>query len=334
MEKTTAYSPHIRDLIKQCVDDWGKPEDNRKLLVPYGIPELDRALYGVDVLNGELVVVQGQEKNRKTTFMANVIANICNNAELVNPPVINIDTLESGMPPRRYRDSLISIMATRYLLGEGHTPFSHCHACGQAVCNQLGITPEFLMYNSRTKDQLKAINYAIATMSEWSLLVHGANPMQGNTRDLGNAYDPQEPAESRWVRLIEEEGVNMFVIDHAQQYAIAGEASSYEKLIKSVSAIGDLVARYNVACFLLTQVSLTSVRESRNGGTLMAAGGSKAAEEANSVISTKYESGSGVMRIILEESRRASSFTLWQPLDDESGCFIGRATTKPIGDID
>jgi hypothetical protein len=228
------------------------------------------------------------------------------------------------MNPKRYRDSLISIMATRYLFQNGHRAHQNCAACHSPKCRHMGISPEFLRYNTRTTLQETAITYAKDTLASWPLYIYGANPIQGNTRSLKNAVGTEG---SRWDWLIQEQGAKIFIVDHVQQYAFEGFVSDYEKQIRAVSALGSLVAQWQIVVLLLSQVSLTSLREARSGdGNLNAAGGKKAQEEANVVISTSYAAGTGKMKIAIEESRKSSTFAVWQPLEDVSGSFYGEAT--------
>ena len=48
---TPEYNPTMESLIDSTDDDWGNIETNRENLVPYGIPPIDKALYGMDVVN-------------------------------------------------------------------------------------------------------------------------------------------------------------------------------------------------------------------------------------------------------------------------------------------
>src|SRR5512139_1179535 len=110
------YNPELQSighLISLCEKDWGDPIANRTLLLPTGLPPLDKAVYGLDTINGEVVLVQGPEKQRKSTLVANIIVHYMMSAKPVEKPLTVIDTLESGMPPRRYRDFLISMVATQ-----------------------------------------------------------------------------------------------------------------------------------------------------------------------------------------------------------------------------
>jgi hypothetical protein len=326
------YDPTIQALLAQCEDDWGNPVLNKSRLIPYGILPLDMGLYGIDP-EGELVIIQGEEKNRKTTLVTNVIANYMTAHSLKEKPVTNIDTLETGMKPNKYRDTFISIMASRHLINAGgHRPNSYCPACG-GECTQLQISPKFLRYNSRSTEQQRAIEYAMDLMEGWPLLIHGAAFGQGNTRSLSEAAIGSKKMKARWQKLVDEYGMKILVIDHVQQYMFSDDPSDYEKQIRAVGAIGDFVAQNNVACLMLSQVSLWSARDAKqNGGMLVAAGGKKAAQEANTVLSTRYKSGSGVMRIKIEESRHAGSYSVWQRLEDVSGTFYGDATTEPLSE--
>lgn len=323
---TPDYDPSIFGLISQCLDDWGDQEVNRQNLVPYGIKPIDQALYGLDTYNGELDLILGPEKQRKTTLALNILANYMTADKPKDKPFTVVDALESGMNPKRYRDSLISIMATRYLLQNGHRTHQNCPACYGPTCKHMGISPEFLRYNSRTETQERAIEYAMDTIASWPLYIYGANPIQGNTRNLKQAVGTDQQA--RWQWLIQEMGAKIFIVDHVQQYAFSdGFVSDYEKQIRAVSAIGSVVAQWQIVVLLLSQVSLTSLREARTGdGNLNAAGGKKAQEEANVVISTSYASGTGKMKIAIEESRKSPTFAVWQPLEDTSGTFYGEAT--------
>lgn len=332
MSETEHYDPRIQTLLDHNDDHWGDPIKNRENLIPYGVLPIDKALYGLDPF-GELIVVQGPEKNRKTTFVANVIMNIMEGDKPKDKPVINIDSLESGMRPSKYKDVLVSMMATRFLIREkGHVPHGVCPVCNSPECVELKITPKFLRYMERTPAQMEALNWAIDRMYLWKVLVHGAKIKEGNTRNLQEAYLGDKKSKARWLRMYEEFGMQILVVDHGQQYAFRDEPTDYEKQIRAVSAVGDFVSQYGVAAFFVSQVSLTSLRAQRSSGkgVLTAAGGAKAAQEANTVFTTTYDSGGGLMKIKIEEAREAPQFSTWQPLEDRSGCFYGEATTEPM----
>ena len=314
-----AYNPSIQALIEATKEDWGNPLEQRKLLVPYGIPPFDLALYGIDVINGELNIVMAPEKKRKTTYMINVISNIMMGDKPKEKPFIVVDTLESGMPPNRYRDSLISNVATRYLLDRGHKHNSRCPVCGTTPCKELGFSPEFLRFNSRTNTQQQAIDYALAEMSTWSLYLYGANPQQGATRNLQGSV-------SRWEELIEKLGMKILIVDHLQLYSFGGfnNLTDYEKQLRIVSACGEVVAKHNIVIFLISQVSLGSQKEAKAGtGKWNTMGGTKAHQEANTIFYTNYENGSGEMEIGIQDSRKSNTFSVTTAIEDVSGTWYG-----------
>lgn len=221
------YDPRISTLVEKCDTDWGDPIKNRERLISYGLRPIDMALYGIDP-EGELVVIQGEEKNRKSTFAANIVVNIMTTAK--QPPTINIDTLESGMRPEKYRDMLISIVATHYLFEHGHVARRACPACNTDKCMYLGISPKFLKYNSRKPEQMRAVEFAKNTIKGWPLLLHGASVKQGNTRNLKEAV-------IRWRKLIDLYELRILTVDHIQQYAYSDEPTDYEKQIRGISTL-------------------------------------------------------------------------------------------------
>lgn len=316
--KLPAFQPDIQWLLDKSKSDWGNPEETRKLLVPYGIRLFDRALYGLDVINGELNVVMAPEKKRKTTFMINIIANVMMNDIPEQKPFIVVDTLESGMPPNRYRDALISNVATRMLLRMGHKIGEKCPVCASPQCQEVGISPEFLRFKSRTNTQQKAIDLAIMEMYTWNLYIYGANPQQGDTRNLGNAIP-------RWEKLVKDNNMKILVTDHLSQYSFAGiDTSDYEKQIRTVGVMGEFVAKWGVVLFALAQVSLNSQKSAKEGtGKWVAMGGSKAHAEANTIFTTDYEHGSGKMTVAIADSRKANAFGISIPIEDVSGMMYG-----------
>jgi len=346
------YEPDIKSLLAQTKDDWGDPEENRAHLIPYGIDVFDQYLYGIDIINGELILIMGQEKRRKTTFAINVVVNFMMADSLEVKPVTVIDTLESGMTPIRYRDQLIANLASRWLISEGHMPRGSCAECAADKCRQLTLTPEFLRFRERTPPQKQAIDYAIDTMASWPLFIFGASPRQGGTRNLLTSVkggrvikdtwhhmwrqehltvvDSDSTKISRWEFMIEEFGAKIFLSDHVQQYSFDNEISDYEKQLRAVSAISDAVSMHKIAALVLSQVSLGSVRSSQGGmGRIGAMGGSKLAQEANVAMSTHYDPDTGgFMTISLEESRKSGMFHVIQRLEDRSGAFYGQAEMR------
>ena len=325
------YTPEhqtISHLISLCKNDWGDPISNRTLLLPTGLAPLDKAIYGLDTLNGEVVLIQGPEKQRKSTLVANIIINFMYGSKPTEKPLTVIDTLESGMQPKRYRDLLISLVATQLLFEVGHVHGAYCPACNAPACREMGINPEFLRYNTRTELQSEMINEAMSIISRFPLHIYGASSEEGSTRSLAKSVLGTKDLSSRWSHLIDEYGAKVFVTDHLQQYSFENEiVSDYEKQIRTISAVSDTVAARQIACLLLSQISLTSQREAASGtGKYTATGGRKAAAESTSIISVNYESGASEMCITLEDSRKSAPFSMYTNLEPSSGRFYGEVT--------
>lgn len=324
---TDIFDPSIKAMVDASESYWGDPIKNRDGLIPLGLGAIDRAMYGLDSVRGGMYLIMGEKKNRKSTFTRNIIANYMTSEKPVEKPVTVIDILESGETPESVKDSLISIVATRYLIEKGHRPSGPCMLCEDlgyetnSDCKQLRISPDFLMYDTRTKEQMEAVLYAKKVVREWPIMLFGSHPKRGNTRDL-------EVSMRRWEYLIEFMGAKVFVADHVQQYAFSLETSDYEKQLRAVSRHSDIIAKYSVIDLLISQVSLTSLRDMRSGnGKMEASGGMKAAAEAMATFSVKYQSGANEMLITLEEARKASSLKGYQTLEPRSGAFYGDFST-------
>lgn len=320
------FDPRIQAHLIKAKQRWENVDENVSLLVRYRIPFLDTHLYGIRVDTGELIVIVAEEKNRKTTLVINIVANIMTDPKLEKKPYTVIDVLESGMPTDRYTDQMISNLASRYLMSMGHVPVSHgaCRIC-KGKCKELRICPEFLMFERKSPQQQKAIDWAWDEMYTWPIDIWGAGIHEGDTRNLETTLGDIDKKTSRWVQRVEEVGAKIFVSDHAQQYQLLnkyGFVTDYEKLVASVGKMGTFVAKYNAVVFLIAQTSLTSLREAMAGGKLRSSGGKKPHEEANVTISTKYEQYSGIMGVNLQGSRRSGTAKENIPIDDISGAIF------------
>ena len=151
-EKYPNYDPSVSARLEECKARWESYEETRGNLIKYGIKFLDTRLFGIDTVDGELNLIIGEEKMRKTTLLINIIVNIMTAESERERPVTVIDTLESGMTPMRYTNQLVSNLASRYLMELGHVPATHgvCPVCNDdSQCRELRISPEFLNYMPR-----------------------------------------------------------------------------------------------------------------------------------------------------------------------------------------
>lgn len=323
---TQTYDPNIKARVLASRERRENPEENRELLVPYGIRVLDKNFYGIGVdRGGELVLLIAEEKNRKTTLVINIIINVNTDPYIKHRPAWVIDTLESGMNEDRYTDAMIVNLASRHLIAKGHVPLSRgfCKACGKPQCQELVLTPEYIHYHNLTSKQAEVVTQAEEEIMTWPVKVYGAALDRGDTRNLPAAVDLQREQyqQSRWLRL-RDEGYDIFITDHVQQYRFGIEhQTDYEKMIRSMNRFGDFVASTGAVVFAVSQVSLTSIREAKSGGKLTASGGRKGHQEATKIISTDYEPESGSIKLNIEGSRVSGLGFSEVPLDDVSGAM-------------
>lgn len=318
-QNNTEYDPTIQGLLQLAEAQWGNDsvKENRKRLVPYGFKWLDLALWGIDVSNGEFIGIQGPEKGRKSTFLMNIVANM--QQWFVDqdrkPPLVVIDTLESGMTPIRYRDALVSLMATRALQAFGHKLIGVCPRC-KGSCKEIGFSPEFLMYNQKTEEQMRALGAAIRQMKYWNLHIYGASLLEGMTRDLDRSI-------KRWKELADQDA-KIFVTDHIQQYSIRKAFNAYEKLERIIPALSGFGVEHKAVVIALSQVSLSSYKEARDGiGEMTATGGNKLAQEANTVFETTYDESAMVTSINIVRGRKSGKLAFRIHTDKTSGDFFG-----------
>lgn len=315
---TDIYDGSIQSLLETCEDDWGDPDINRENLIPLGLGPIDEAIWGLDQKNGDLVLIIGPEKARKSTLLYNMIINYMMADKPTEKPITVIDTLEPGVPPKKVRDYLLSNVATRYLMECGHRT-RVCQVCKTPTCKQLVLCPEHLLYMKRTDEQAAAIEAAKMTLNKWPLRIFGPAWGEGRVRDL--TY-----SKKRWKHLIKKHNTKIIAVDHLQQYSFTDTDNDHEKQIRSFSAVSDLVAEHKIIFLLVSQVSLTSEREARQGlGELIAKGGKKGAQDANVQLEVKYKPGQGYFQVKITRSRRSGGLpTVTIPLEENSGAISGK----------
>jgi len=313
------YSPLIGDLVSSA--NWGDPEENMKSMIYYGIKYVDQALRGIDFRNGELIGIQAEAKNRKSTMLANLVLNV---APKLKDTWICIDTLESGMPPETYRDVLIAILATRIIIKNhfGERSDWPDYQTISRVCD-LVISKEFLWLSKRTPEQEWAIEAAKNYLAKLPIMIFGAAYKQGNARDF-------EATMARWRALAEGkcpglEGYicKLFACDHIQQLDPFG-ISDYAGMEKVVGEYGKFIAQTKSVIIAVSQLSITSVRGEREGlGRATAKGGAKLEAEANVLFRTKYSQRENY-KLVIETcaTRRQPPPTVVQELDPQSGAFL------------
>ena len=328
------YDPKLSALISQADADWGNPEVNLSHIVKYNIGvEFDKAMWGVDLIDGELIVVQAPKKARKSTFAANLCLNFAPQLRMMSKWMC-IDTLESGMTPKAYRDVLAAIMTTKILISKVYgNERGKWPSVDEIIANPffkdapLNITRRFLRFGYRTDKQMGAIEEAKKILSVLPISIFGSAKNQGEARSIEAAMD-------RWDKLYngtypkeEEKEHVIFITDNVQQYReFAG--NSYQGLETITNHIATFVTSHPGSVVIaISQVSMGSQRMSITDGMEMEVrGGTRLAEEAVTVFQTRYDKNAP-LHLIIETpfSRYEPPATMVQDIEPNSGAFLAPA---------
>jgi hypothetical protein len=329
--RSARYDPRIASLIENTDLEWGDPDENRRRLVYYGINYIDQALFGIDFVRGEMIGIQAEAKQRKSTLLANIV--LCVASQLSE--WVCIDTLESGMPPSAYRDVLIAIKATRMMIADvfgtdrKEWPRYADLVAHPELGKELRISKEFLWYGRRTERQFHAIAEAKRLLAGHRIMLFGPAPTQGNARSLPKSLD-------RWHRLYHGEyagvahlPVRMFAVDHVQQLSGFGD-SDYNRLESAVHSYSDFVTTHpGSVVFVVSQLGVGSVRLEKQGiARAQAKGGAVLEAEVNVLFRTLYDSDGTphVIRIQTDATRKRPPPMVAQEIEPNSGSFLRPAS--------
>ena len=318
LPEESSYDPRGFALVEGIWDEFSNEsvEVNREAMIPFGVDAFDKAIYGMNRVTGEFILVQSQEKNRKTTFVINTIINMMMHDPNRRPMTV-IDVLESAMNTRTYRDAILVNLAGRWMMDQGHLAGRHCPICGGA-CKELTLSFRNIRLIHKSKTQMHALEYAVDEFASWPIHLYGAGLMEGTTRRLTISAN-------RWSRLVEKFGAEVLVSDHVQQYYDPNkpDETAYARLERAIPVLANTVAEYHVIGFCISQVSLGSVKEAQSGqGKLTAMGGAKGAAEGSIIISTKYAPDTYEMMAKLENSRYGGNLPVTIGIDKDSGAQI------------
>ena len=338
------YDPTISALVGSASEDWGDTERNVENIIQYGIPQWDCTIYGIDLDDGELIAFQGIEKSRKTTVLLNIALYVA--AQLGKRGCyMSMDTLESGMTPRAYRDALLAIIASRLLIDHfygndrSRWPSYETMLENNDLASQMIMDRHFFKYGFKTPLQQQCISRAMDVLSRMPLAIFGAPSNMGRSRDI-------KAVVKRWDSLyhgdyIHNRGSASEVDMRGQLYRIfsldpitqvSGFGSDYfAKHEAVVGATSEFVVTHpGSAVILITHVSATSYR---SGQEMDAKGGRSLRGEATAMWQTFYDGQKRPWEISLEwaDGRYRPPPTVLQEIDPSSGTFLSLATNKKGG---
>lgn len=336
---------------KQCDPQVGSVEDHLLVppkeedlsnVLPFGVAHIDQAMVrGVNLKEGELIVIQGSEKNRKTTLVLNMVRVWSKLRHCLQGGKILVETLESSMTRARYKQHLITMEATAYMMArhygvldgnmqfpvifpdKPHIRIANMDQVYKDMESELLLSVDRAMRCLRTPLQQEALEYAVEEVNKWPVLLYGAAPNEGHTRAFnfnGRSINfRDELPYLRWIHAIEEYGVKIIVVDHVQGYPGAG--SDYERLGEVSDRFSTLVAENHVVVVAVSQIPLTALRDPTAG--IYARGGKRLSEEAYLVLTCEYDQDMPYMTIYPSASRGALPPVTRQNMEMNSGVFIG-----------
>ncbi len=341
---TNQWNSHIRDIVSKVRSERGEKPDFSNLL-RFGIgPVFDSAVMGIDTKEGGVVGVQGVEKTRKTTLVANIVLHML--IQLYNrgnEESVCVDMLESNITPEAYADILIGIAATRYMISSVFNPnaseldalwnrdwpgaYDHKTKKERGTVNDilnhemlrdnLRVSHNFLKWHDRNPFQQENIEKAEAVLSEMPLHVYGSHRHKGNTRSIDSTV-------KRWEQLVDR-GCKVFVVDHLQQYTGYG-GHDYTRMENVVDILSNFVSYHQAVLIAISQVSVTSARLARQGdGVMEAKGGNKLASEAAIVMQPHYdpEKHPSILTVSTPRARWSTAPKIKQDIERFSGSFLG-----------
>jgi hypothetical protein len=343
MDFSNVTNPGIRALVAETDQDWGDPEAYQKQLIQYRIgPEFDGAMWGINVeKDTELITIQAPAKQRKSTLLANLLLNF--GPQMHEKKIwMCLHTLESGMNRKDYRDVMLGMITTRLMVSKVYGGDRSKWPQAQDILAQkdlkteeghslLRITRKFLRAGKRNSFQQECINEAKKLAPQLlPLSIFGPGRAEGSSRDLNAVL-------AAWELLYEGKFPGMegclhriFALDHIQQ--LKGFTSSFQLLQEAVPRLSDFVVSHpGAAGIILSQVSLTSRRSAESGnGEMDAAGGTKLAEESNTVMQTAYDEEKDPLHLYISTpySRYEPPPTMRQDVEPFSGVALGFATRK------
>lgn len=332
MSTSQPYNPTVESLIEAARIQRGSAEENIAKLIKYKIStEFDAALWGMDIVRGELIGIQAPDKQRKTTLLANIVLHAASQLR-EKGYWMAIDTLESGMPPETYTDVLVCILATRLMVGtvlgdmnREHWPKVEEIVNHPELKDQLRLSPKFLRFGLRSKMQQEFIDKAEKVLAILPISIFGPSSRQGTARELKKAME-------RWDLLyhgkfpgLEGKLHKIFTADHVQQYyGFAG--SDYNALESVTSEHSNFVVTHEGAVdILLSQVSVTSRRLAAAGaGEAIAKGGAKLSSEVTVLFETEYDKdvSEDFLLIKTPRGRGETPPVIKQEIDRFSGSFL------------
>ena len=291
-----SYDPSQRAVIEEF--DRRQREGQMGTFVPTGIHELDGKLGGGLLYDpGELVIISGREKQRKTTLAINMLMNMLWSKHING--FVWVSNEGSYDRVQAFAD-MWAMAATRISLERG---LSFSLKDGTNIPRV--FTRDNLMYglDKIHGSFLTAVMDARAEISQYHISYYFAGHDEGNSHDF-------EGTMARVRAELEFNDMKVVVLDNMQGWAESGE-KDYDTIMRVLPPIDILTAQHHALTIALSQLSAE--------GRLR--GGTNTAARANLVMSTAYngQETPDMITVKNEYARKRGFFELNVAIDRSSG---------------
>jgi len=344
------FNPTISGLVAATEEDWGDTKQNVEDAIRYRIKPIDDALFGINMRDGEMIGVHAVKKMRKSTLVLNLVLGFAHQLKGRSEGYwVCADTLESGMPPQAYRDSLIAMAATRLLVSRFYGndrdkwPSVETIKAHPELGPMMNISREFFLYGRRTPEQQEAIELAKRAVASMPISIFGAASFQGKTRNV-------DATVKRWSELyhgkyihrhkiggeikeVDMTGLHhrIFSTDHISQLSGFG-ASSFEMQETVVSKYAEFCTEHPGSVVIAVgQIGSSSAKDEKRGfGDANTKGGTALAAEVTVLFRTEYDKDKSPfkMKIWVQDTRKRPPPPIIQDIDDQSGAFLGTRVAR------
>jgi len=326
-------------LLADVRDGWGDPEINVSKVIRTGIGVLDTITFGLmpaitpelkRVRGGDFWAISALEGHRKSTLLANMALHASRNTL---GAWVGIESAEPNMSPGRYRDVLLAMLSTYYLIVDWHVsqglpPEKAAEirnwTLGPEEVTKLsslpvgGLSADFLSFGRRTALQLKAIEWAKNTFAQLKLRVYGSMSEYGAAAHL-------KALEQRWQRDIYERNEWIKFVDHLQTIDVGRPgAHDYDRMQLICDFCQSMIQQHGICIVILSQIGQTAERLRAQGimDEASARGGNRVAELADVSLRLTYDNPHW-LSVRITKSRRSGKVAVQLPLEPGSGLIVG-----------
>ena len=269
--------------------------------------------------------------------------------------VIEWDSLESGMSIEHISDTMVSMLANRFITywWATNTNETDYFKLAQLVPEMNPVELIGLPTITTANNEIKRLNVVKPSLLEeeekfWNQYQKDAIALAkdyvykfpilicGESEDEDQAirrkkstitYDIKV-SEERWERNAKEYGVRQIIVDHITKYMINGTIDGYQAMQNAIPAMVKWQSKWGGFHWVVAQVGATQRMAYRNSEESPGAlGGPALAMEANGIWNVKYNPKKTPYFVEMEVVKLRGAFhkALAIPIEPESGAIIGRA---------